>query len=63
MWSYGRGQPHYVTVAGIEQRRTRDARRRAAGTLKRPREEREPADNSGTSETLVFYKYSGNTCS
>jgi hypothetical protein len=58
MWRYGRGQPHYVTVAEIEQRRTRDARRRAAGTLKLPREEREPGpvDKSGTSETLVFYK-------
>ena len=45
---YGRGQPRHVTVAESEKRRkdrTKDARRRAAETLKRRREDPVPADD------------------
>ena len=43
MWRYGRGQPRRVTVAEAELQRKAaisDARRRAADTMKRRREER-----------------------
>ena len=43
MWRYGRGQPRRVTVAEAELQRKAaisDARKRAAGTMKRRREER-----------------------
>ena len=53
MWRYGRGQPRNVTVAVSEKRRkerTRDARRRAAETLKRRREERVPAHDDSADE-------------
>jgi hypothetical protein len=55
MWRYGRGQPRHVTVAEAEMRRkerTKDARRRAAKTLKLRREEchGEPADAGSADE-------------
>jgi hypothetical protein len=58
MWTYGRGQPCHVTVTEAEKRhkeRTRDARWRAAETLKPLQrwEERVPADDDSADGSKV----------
>ena len=66
MWRYGRGQPRRVAVAEPEQHSkasVANARKRAAETMKRRREERGEDYNSRRSQTrikevlyIMFYK-------